>query len=163
MSFLDWWNLLGNASLVIGVPLAIFSFLWDTRRQRKIVGEELQQKQEEIYLRLSDEYVGFLKLLLDHPELRLLSPTPTMHFSAEQEEQRLLIFGILVSLFERAYILVYENYMDAETKRRWLSWEDYMRDWCRRADFRAALKFHLQGEDEDFRKHIEHIVAEEAR
>ena len=163
MSFLDWWNLLGNASLVIGVPLAIFSFLWDARRQRKIVGEELQQKQEEIYLRLSDEYVGFLKLLLDHPELRLLSPTPTMHFSAEQEEQRLLIFGILVSLFERAYILVYEDHMDAETKRRWLSWEDYMRDWCRRADFRAALKFHLQGEDEDFRKHIEQIVAEEAR
>ena len=33
-----------------------------------------------------------------------------------------------------------------------------MREWCRRADFRHALVELLEGEDPDFRAHIEHIA-----
>jgi hypothetical protein len=50
--------------------------------------------------------------------------------------------------------LVYEERMDANTARLWSSWEDYMREWCKRDDFRAALPDLLQGEDPDFQKHI---------
>ena len=74
-----------------------------------------------------------------------------------------MIFGVLVALFERAFILVYEEHMDAETRRRWLSWEDYMREWCRRDDFRQALARHLEGEDVDFRTHLDRILIEEGR
>jgi hypothetical protein len=31
---------------------------------------------------------------------------------------------------ERAYLLLYERNMTAPQRRRWLSWEDYMREWC---------------------------------
>ena len=51
--------------------------------------------------------------------------------------------------------------MDSDTRRRWQSWEDYMREWCRRDDFRAALDYHLQGEDEEFIAHIRRIAAQE--
>jgi DNA/RNA endonuclease G (NUC1) len=51
--------------------------------------------------------------------------------------------------------------LDKQTRRLWLSWEDYMREWCRRADFRQVLPVLLQGEDEDFRGHILRICAEE--
>jgi hypothetical protein len=73
-------------------------------------------------------------------------------------ERKQAIFGILVSIFERAYILVYEERMNKQTRRLWSSWEDYMREWCRRADFRNALPELLQGEDPDFRGHIESIA-----
>ena len=36
--------------------------------------------------------------------------------------------------------------------------EDYMREWCQRSDFRVALPELLQGEDEDFREHIQKIA-----
>jgi hypothetical protein len=161
LSFLEWWTLLGNIALVFGFPLAILTFMWEARRAQQNERAEIQQKQEEIYQALSDAYVNFLKLLLDHPDLRMLNPNPAITFTVDQQEQRLLLFGILVSLFERAYILVYEDQMDAETKRRWQSWEDYIREWCRRSDFRAALAYHIKGEDPDFVRHIERILAEE--
>jgi hypothetical protein len=34
-----------------------------------------------------------------------------------------------------------------------------MREWCQRLDFRKALPELLEGEDPDFRKHIERIAA----
>lgn len=42
------------------------------------------------------------------------------------------------------------------------TWEDYMREWCRRKDFRETLPELLQGEDEDFQAHIRKIAEAEA-
>jgi hypothetical protein len=66
--------------------------------------------------------------------------------------------AILVSIFERAYILVYEDKMNKHTQRLWSSWEDYMREWCRREDFKAVLPKLLEGEDEDFQRHIQKVA-----
>jgi hypothetical protein len=38
-----------------------------------------------------------------------------------------------------------------------------MREWCKRAEFRAELRELLQGEDPDFAKHISEIAEEEAK
>lgn len=51
--------------------------------------------------------------------------------------------------------------MDRQTQRLWQSWEDYMREWCQRQDFRGALPELLKGEDEDFCAHIQKIAASE--
>lgn len=133
---------------VVGLPFAIAVFLLEQRKQR-------QAELEEIYQRLSDEYREFLKLVIDNPDLQLLRRAPNAPtLNAEQHERRRAIFEILISLFERAYLLVYEEPMDPQTARLWSSWEDYMREWCNRDDFRAALPDLLQGEDPDFQKHI---------
>jgi hypothetical protein len=71
------------------------------------------------------------------------------------------ILDLLVSLFERAYLLAYEEKMSAKQLRRWRSWEDFMREWCRRADFRAVLPQLLQGEDPEFAHYIRKLAAEE--
>ena len=80
----------------------------------------------------------------------------------EQQERRMVLFEILVALFERAYILVYEDDMDKDETRLWASWEDYMREWCRRPDFREALPALLRGEDPDFAAYIQRLASEEA-
>jgi hypothetical protein len=101
------------------------------------------------------------ELVLDNADLQLLHRhAPLRDLSEEQEERRFALFGILVSIFERAYILVYEERMSRQTRRLWYSWEDYMREWCRRPEFRKALPELLEGEDLEFRNHIESIAKE---
>jgi hypothetical protein len=43
--------------------------------------------------------------------------------------------------------------------RRWRSWEDYMGEWCDRADFRALLPALLRGEDPEFAVYIQNLAA----
>jgi hypothetical protein len=133
------------------LPFAILVYVYEHGKQR-------QADEEDLYQRLSDEYLDFLKLVLDNGDLQLLSKRlQDLRLNEEQEERRLVLFGILVSIFERAYILVYEERMSKQTRRLWSSWEDYMREWCRRADFRSALPELLEGEDPEFRAYIEKI------
>ena len=138
------------------LPFAIVVFVIERRKQR-------QTDEEELYQRLSYEYTNFLKLVLDNADLQLLrkQPGPPAELAEEQMERKHALFGILVSIFERAYILVYEEKMKKQTRRLWSSWEDYMREWCRRTDFRAALPELLEGEDPDFSAHIRRISAGE--
>ncbi len=153
----QWFETASYVVTVIGLPFAIIVFIYEQRRERK-------NEEEEIYQRLSDEYTGFLKLVLDNADLQLLRQQGTVvELTAEQTERRFAIFGILMSIFERAFLLVYEEKMDRQTRRMWLSWEDFMREWCRRAEFRVALPELMKGEDEDFCRLIARIAAEEER
>ncbi len=69
-----------------------------------------------------------------------------------------VLFEILISLFERAYLTAYSDAMTPPQRRRGHSWDDFMREWCRREDFRAALPTLLQGEDLDFASYIRTIA-----
>ncbi len=152
MSGLEMWELASYVVTVIGLPFAILIFFLEQRKER-------QNEDEEMYLRLADEYTDFLKLCLENADLGLLHPRGRSEAtSPELEERRRALFGILISLFERAYMLVYEESMDRQTRRMWESWEDFMREWCRKPDFRAALPTLLEGEDEDFARHILRLV-----
>lgn len=154
MSTYEFWQTASAIVTVIGLPFAIGVFIWEQRKERQI-------NQEEIYQRLSDEYTKFMKIVLDNADLRLLRPPgETLHLTTEQTERQFALFSILIALFERAYLLVYEDQMDPQTARLWQSWEDYMRDWCKRPDFKAALPELLIGEDESFAGHIRRIAAE---
>lgn len=155
MSWFEWAEALSYVVTIVGLPMAILVFMYEQRRER-------QNEEEEIYQRLSDEYTEFLKLVLANPDLQLLRKSANAApLSEEQKERKLAIFNILISLFERAYLLVYEERMDRQSQRLWQSWEDYMREWCQRQDFRDALPELLQGEDEDFCGHIRRIAAAE--
>jgi hypothetical protein len=156
MTWLECFELGSYVVTIIGLPFAILVYLLEQRRERK-------NEAEEIYQRLSDEYREFLKLVLDNADLQLLRPRgPTAALTEEQNERKQAIFGILIAIFERAYLLVYEENMDRQTRRLWQSWEDYMRDWCKRNDFRALLPALLEGEDDEFSQHITRIASENA-
>lgn len=43
-------------------------------------------------------------------------------------------------------------------RRRWHSWDDYMREWCGREDFRVCLPELLSGEDPDFSAYIRKLA-----
>ena len=152
---LETWELMSYVVTVIGLPLAIFVFLFEQRKER-------DNEEEEVYQLLADNYQDFLKVVLENPDLRLFSPESTPELTGEQRERMLVIFSMLISLFERAYLLLFEHRMSAKQRRRWSSWEDYMREWCGRADFRAALPVLLRGEDPDFARYITRLLEEPA-
>ncbi len=70
-----------------------------------------------------------------------------------------VIFDMLISLFERAYLLVYEDKMDAKKRRRLHSWEDHLREWSCREDLHARLPELLRDEDPGFANYICALVA----
>ena len=154
---LEWWELASYVVTVIGLPFAIIVFMMEQRRER-------QNEEEEIYQRLSDDYAEFLKLTLDHADLRLTqAETDEAQLTPEQLERKEVLFEILTALFERAYILVYEDEMTRQSQRLWASWEDFMRGWCRRHDFRRRLPKLLEGEDPDFVTYLTRLAEEERR
>jgi hypothetical protein len=149
----ETWEVMSYAVTVVGLPLAIVVFLYEQRKER-------DNEDEEVYQLLADNYQDFLKVALANGDLRLFS-SESAPLNEEQRERRLIIFSMLVSLFERAYLLLYEEEMSGRKGRRWYSWDDYMSEWCRRPDFRAALPTLLRGEDPDFAKYIVALTSPE--
>jgi hypothetical protein len=148
----ETWELLSYVVTVIGLPLAIFVFLYEQRKER-------ENEDEEVYQLVSDNYQDFLRIALENPDLRLFSAEVVNNLSDEQQERQLIIFTMLMSLFERAYLLVYDENMSAKQARRWNSWEDFIIEWCRKPHFRALLPQLLHGEDPSFVRHIEKVIS----
>ena len=148
---IETWELFSYVVTAIGLPLAIFVFIYEKR-------EERENDEQEVYQLLSDNYQDFLKIVLANSDLRLFSRDASTHLSEEQRERMLVIFSLLVSLFERAYLLLYNDRMSIRQQRRWSSWEDYMMEWCQRGDFRNALNDLLRGEDPEFSRFIQPMM-----
>ena len=150
----ETWELLSFVVTVIGLPVAIGVFLWEQRRERN-------NEEEEEYQLLADAYNDFLKVVLANSDLHLRTNASTANLSSEQEERMLVIFDMLISLFERAYLVAWQPNMAGEKSRRWNSWDDYMREWCRREDFFNRLPTLLKGEDPAFSAYIMRLAREE--
>ncbi|WP_136650735.1 hypothetical protein [Paracoccus aeridis] len=156
MDLKEIWELLSAVVTTLGLPFAIFVYVADRRKAREVEEEEVNEL-------LAAAYTDFLKLALDNPDLRLRSPDSTRGLTEEQQDRMRAMFEILTSLFERAYLLTYEDGLTGKKLRRWLSWEDFMREWVRRDDYRESLPSLLPGEDPDFAAHIRRLAAEEER
>ena len=137
---------------VIGLPLAIAVFLFEQRKER-------ENEEEEVYQLMSDSYQDFLKVALENPDLGLFSDETTLSLNDQQKERQLIIYTMLVALFERAYLLLYEDAMSPKQARRWNSWEDFILEWCRKPHFRSCLPQLLRGEDPSFVRYVEQLAA----
>lgn len=148
------WELASYVVTALGLPMAILFFVFEQRKER-------DNEEEAQYQQLSDAYNDFLKVVLAHSDLQLRSREPLENPTAQQRERMLVIFDMLISLFERAYLVAYRPVMGETEARRWNSWDDYMREWCRRQDFHDVLPSLLSGEDPEFQDYIRRVAEEE--
>ena len=148
---IEVWELLSYIVTVLGLPLAMAIFLFEKHKERAA-------EEEEVYEIVASSYHDFLRLALENPDLRLLSKERTGELSDEQRERMRAIFGLLVAIFERAYLLLYETDLSGKDARRWRSWEDFMQEWCGRDDFREAMPELLQGEDPEFADYLRKLA-----
>lgn len=154
MDILQIGELLSHLVTILGLPFAIFLFAFQQRKER-------ENEEEEIYELLATSYTDFLKLVIANPDLKLRSNQTTPDLDEEQQDRLFAMLEILISLFERAYLLAYDERMTGKKLRRWLSWEDFMREWCRRDDFRTRLPQLLVGEDPTFAAYIRRLAERE--
>jgi hypothetical protein len=156
MSMMTMLEALTYVVTILGFPIGIYVFLVQQRRAR-------QHEESALHRTLSEEYDSFLRLALENADLQLFRGGMAQgELSVEQRERQLILFRILVSVFEKAFIILYDEQMSPDTRRMWLSWEDDMREWCARPEFRAHLEALLEGEDDQFSRHIRAIAAAEA-
>ncbi len=138
-SLLEWFEFLSYLATIVGIPLAIALFLHEEHKER-------QAEQEEIYDKLMDHYDDILARLFEHPDIDQHDKPLSDH---ELLRQQKILYEMLVTLFERAFILLYDE--KEETYRRmWNSWEDYIRVWVTRPNFREILPELVLGEDAKF-------------
>ncbi|HEU0201395.1 MAG TPA: hypothetical protein VFR86_13300 [Burkholderiaceae bacterium] len=149
-----FWEIASYVVTVFGLPLAIIVFLHEQRRERA-------NEEAEVYQILADAYNEFLRVVIDNPDLHLRTPHATPDLSPEQRERMLVIFDMLISLLERAYLTAWSPRMTAQQQRQWNVWEDFMREWVRRDDFYSRLEDLLRGEDPEFAAYMRKIAAEE--
>lgn len=150
----DAWEFASFVVTTLGLPCAILFFWWEQRKER-------DNEDEAAYQLLSDAYNDFLRVVLANPDLRLRTNEPLDEPTPEQNERALVIYDMLISLFERAYLVAWNERMSEVERRRWNSWDDYMREWCRREAFFNALPLLLRGEDPGFQAYIRQVAAEE--
>ncbi|WP_298968222.1 hypothetical protein [uncultured Roseobacter sp.] len=143
-----WLEGLSYLVTILGFPAAIFVIVREERLRRENEASELHRN-------LSEEYDNFLRMVIDHSDLLLMSRTRLADDLDEEKRERVeIIFRILISLFEKVFILLHRQDMEGNAQRRWASWQDYMTEWCNREDFRSLLPKLLEGEDEEFRHYL---------
>lgn len=149
-----FWEIASYVVTVVALPFAVVVFLLDQRKER-------ENEEEEAFQHLADAYTDFLNVVLANADLQLRTTGALPDPTPEQNERMLVIFDMLIALFERAYFVAYKPRMSPAEQRRWNNWDDYMREWCRRDDFHNALPLLLRGEDEEFQAYIKRVAAEE--
>lgn len=138
-NFLEFMELMSYIATVVGIPLAIATFAAQERKER-------QSEQEEIYDKLMDHYSEIQEKLFEYPELdQHEKPLEDPEACRRQH----ILYEMLVSLFERAFILLYGE-TDPAYQRMWNSWLDYIHLWASRPNFRSTLPSMMKGEDPDF-------------
>jgi hypothetical protein len=154
MNLRDSLEILSYLVTVVGLPFAVWVYFAEQRKER-------ENEEEEQYQHLSDAYNHFLEVTLANADLQLRTAAALPNPTPEQNERMLVIFDMLISLFERAFLVAHKEQMSPTEQRRWNSWDDYMREWVRREDFANALPLLLRGEDPEFQSYIKRVAAEE--
>ena len=136
MSFLE--QLKENVQLIailgtfISVLLAVIRYYVATKREQAA-------REYETYNALDERYMEFQKLCMQYPHLDVfdIADAKTAALTDVQRKQELILFTMLISLFERAYLMYYGQ-SQALKRRQWRGWEAYIHAYGQRPNFRAA-------------------------
>jgi len=137
-------QLASYVATIVGIPIAIFSFIYQERKARRV-------EQQAIYDELLEHYTQIQDRLLRYPELDVHDRS--LESSEDRRRQRIL-YAMLISLFERAFIMLHDE-KEAAYKRMWNSWLDNISEWASKPNFRELLPELMIGEDPEFTRFME--------
>ena len=123
---------LGSDALV-GIPL----FYYERRRER-------YQREHGTYLQVHANYLDYLKLCLENPEVDVWENQPHTRPSsgvgqAEALRKQSILFSYFISMAEQAFI-AYADCSQGTRTNQWEGWVAYIDDYFRHPPFRAAWK-----------------------
>lgn len=131
-----------TATLVIGA-ITIYT-------QLKKAGED---RENGTYDSLDERFTRFLEVCSEHADLEVYNPSRDnwKELGETKYRQQLILFQILVSIFERAYILYNIGNAKKSINRihQWAGWVQYMRDYANSPTFQYAWHVEQIGRDMD--------------
>ena len=151
---LDYIDATSKIIVILGLPLA---FLQYQRTKRK----EKRDREYGTYNALDEKYLEFQKLCLDYTHLDIFDipdDNPVL-LNQEQKKQELIIFTMLFSIFERAYLLYSDQYSNIK-KRQWIGWDSYIKSFCKRENFLNAWNISGETFDTKFETYMNNTIVE---
>jgi hypothetical protein len=137
---------------ILGVPFAILVYRGEKRKERLA-------REAETYNAVNDKYNEFLRLCLEHSYINIYDDAnANFHrYSKEEQARAVVLFDILVSIFERAFIL-YKDHHDTIREAQWKGWDAFMNSWMKRHDFRVCWENYLGSQWEvDFTQYMNRL------
>lgn len=116
---------LSYIATIVGIPIALFIFWSEKRKERRA-------REVEAYVRSTDRYIQYLTLCLQYPETKTFDPDT---IDRGIETPRLIMFCILICVFETAFLSLRRNAPRQIQKRQWKGWEHYITMWAGQQDF----------------------------
>ncbi len=153
---------LGNTLALIVTSIGIFIAIRSYRAERE---RERQERAYGTFDDLDNKYVEFMYKCTEYPHLDFFSiPAPRTRTVSEND---LLIeramFSVLISIFERAF-LMFERHADDDVKdRQYLGWVECMRSYCTRESFLHEWNKIGTQFDAGFQVEMNSLIAEESK
>ncbi|HPF12781.1 MAG: hypothetical protein H6830_12020 [Planctomycetes bacterium] len=154
-------QILYYVSVLLGLPFGLYQY-W-----RRLCQEQLSRELQ-TYDSLDNKYLQYQRICLEHPELDIadfpheVAPT----YTDEQKRQETTAFIMLISIFERAYVLynaqakfVPKRLIQRRRTER-MGWEVYMASYCQRNNFATIAEECSKTFHSDFREYFLNLLAQ---
>src|SRR5688572_26804249 len=130
----DSTDFISKLIIIIGFPIAIFQY-------NSVTEKEKNDREYEIYNSLDQGFIEWEKLCLAYPNLDIFDIQDSIPpiLNAKEKKEQVILFTILFSLFERAFVLYGDESTELK-KSQWEGWNQYILDYFKRDNFRWAWK-----------------------
>lgn len=151
---IEYLDVVDKLIIILGLPLAFIQYLKTTKKEKR-------DREYGTYNALDEKYLEFQKLCLDHPYLNIfdIPDANPGKLDAKQKKEELILFTMLFSIFERAYLLYSDQYSEIK-KKQWLGWDEYIRSFCERDNFLDAWTISGNTFDTEFEAYMLNIIEE---
>jgi hypothetical protein len=149
---LDFIDALSKIVVIFGFPLVIVQYRITKRKEKR-------DREYGTYNALDEKYLEYQKLCLQYSDLNIFDITdkePKL-LNEKQKKEELILFTMLFSIFERAYLLYIDQYSHIKQKQ-WIGWDTYIKSYCKRDNFLDAWKISGSTFDIEFEKYVQDII-----
>ena len=145
-------DIINKLILIIGVPIAIWKYIKSKEKERK-------DREYGTYNSLDEKFIEYQRICLSKPYLDVFDVPDKSpgELTEEQRKEELIIFSILFSIFERAFLL-YSDGTSRIKKNQWTGWHQYIEAYCYRANFLKAWSKSGSTFDLEFQAFMEKLI-----
>jgi len=147
-NILSYLDAISKIVIILGLPLAFIQYRVTKRKEKR-------DREYGTYNALDEKYLEFQNLCLQFPYLDVfdIPDKKPIDLSDEQKKEELILFTMLISIFERSYLL-YNDQRSSIKEKQWLGWDTYIKSFCKRSNFLSAWKISGQTFDKEFEQYM---------
>ncbi|MCA9258865.1 MAG: hypothetical protein KDA61_06680 [Planctomycetales bacterium] len=175
---------LANLVVIFAVPVALRQYLRKSRSEQREHEQAVYDALDDKYLEFQQFCIAHPELdIADTPHDASLKSTTSSEEKILRQRQELAAFSMLTSLFERAFLMYtdersvtpgnrFSNALrritsfvqggrrpSATLSNQWAGWENYIKNFCKRQNFRQAFSETAHTYDKDFADYLNDIIS----